>query len=48
MTEVLIQVIWFLERAHNDWVKQEQDRHAIVNKPSPAKRAKGKSISRRG
>lgn len=40
MTEVLIQVTWFLERTYSDWTKQEQERRAIVNKPSPAKRAK--------
>lgn len=42
MTEVLISVIRFLEHAHNEWHKQEQERAKIASKPSPAKRAKKK------
>jgi len=42
MTEVLVRIIWFLERSYSDWQKQEQERSKIANKPSPAKRARKK------
>lgn len=43
MTGVLERVIRSLEKAHNDWAKQESERLALTNRPSPAQRAKTKS-----
>lgn len=40
-------IIWKLEAAYNSWAKGEQDRNEAMNKPSPAKRAKQRSIGSR-
>jgi hypothetical protein len=40
MIEVLVSVMWSMERGHSTYVKSEQDRANMMNKPSPAKRAK--------
>ncbi len=42
MLVVFTTIIWKLETAYNSWAKGEQDKHAAMNKPSPAARVKNK------
>jgi len=43
MIDILIVVTRCLEKRHSDWVKGERERLAMVDKPSPAARAKSMS-----